>query len=50
MQLRGLFVAIVTPFRDGGLDEAALAAHASWLVDEGASGIVVCGTPDRPRR
>lgn len=44
MQLRGLFVAIVTPFRDGGLDEAALAAHASWLVDEGASGIVVCGT------
>lgn len=44
MELRGCFTAITTPFRDGAIDEEAMAAHASWLIDEGVQGIVVCGT------
>lgn len=44
MNLRGCFVAIVTPFSSDGVDRVALAAHAGWMVDNGVSGIVVCGT------
>jgi len=45
MRLAGCYVAILTHFDGrGALDEDALARHASWLVDEGVSGIVVCGT------
>jgi len=44
MKLRGCYVAIVTPFAAGGVDTASLGAHASWLVDNGVSGVVVCGT------
>lgn len=44
MTLTGCFVAITTPFTGGKVDEQALASHASWLVDQGVQGIVVCGT------
>ena len=45
MRLRGCFTAIVTPFTAAGtVDEAALAAHANWMVEEGVAGIVACGT------
>lgn len=45
MKFEGCFVAIVTPFTpDGGVDYPAMQSHASWMVDEGVSGIVVCGT------
>lgn len=45
MKLHGCLVAITTPFRDDDtLDEAALARHAAWMVDEGVRGIVVNGT------
>ncbi len=45
MNFEGCFVAIVTPFTpDGGVDYPAMQAHASWMVDEGVAGIVVCGT------
>jgi 4-hydroxy-tetrahydrodipicolinate synthase len=44
MKLRGCYVAIVTPFLGDGVDTSSLAAHASWLVDNGVSGVVVCGT------
>ncbi len=43
--LKGCLVAIVTPFdRADRVDTGALAAHAAWLIDNGVSGIVVCGT------
>lgn len=45
MKLERCLVAITTPFaRSGGVDYEALQAHATWLVDNGVSGIVVCGT------
>lgn len=45
MKFEGCFVAIVTPFADdGSIDFDSLQAHASWMVDEGVAGIVVCGT------
>lgn len=45
MKFQGCFVAITTPFdQRGAVDFAALQAHASWMVDEGVSGVVVCGT------
>ncbi|MFT6399951.1 MAG: 4-hydroxy-tetrahydrodipicolinate synthase [Bradymonadia bacterium] len=45
MKFEGCFVAIVTPFSsDGTVDYKALQAHASWMVEEGVSGIVVAGT------
>ncbi len=44
MELSGCFSAITTPFTETGIDEAAMAAHASWMVDCGVTGIVVVGT------
>src|SRR5439155_8698887 len=43
-RLRGSMVALVTPFRDGAVDEAALRALARWQIESGTSGLVPCGT------
>jgi 4-hydroxy-tetrahydrodipicolinate synthase len=40
----GLWVALVTPFRDGAVDHAALAALTRRLVDDGVTGFVPCGS------
>jgi 4-hydroxy-tetrahydrodipicolinate synthase len=42
--LTGSMPALVTPFRDGRIDEAALEALVDWQVAEGSSGLVPCGT------
>ncbi|MBU6161601.1 MAG: 4-hydroxy-tetrahydrodipicolinate synthase [Myxococcales bacterium] len=44
MNLSGCFTAITTPFNGRSVDERALAEHAAWMVDQGVSGVVVCGT------
>lgn len=44
MRIEGCLSAIPTQFNDNGIDEQALAAHATWMIDNGCSGIVVCGT------
>jgi hypothetical protein len=36
----GSIPAIPTPFKRDGIDEAALRDHVSWLIEEGASGIL----------
>ena len=41
---RGSIPALVTPFRDGGVDEKALAELVEWHVAEGSHGIVAVGT------
>jgi len=42
---RGVFPAITTPFReDLSVDHAALHTHVSWLVDQGARGIIALGS------
>jgi 4-hydroxy-tetrahydrodipicolinate synthase len=40
----GCFTALITPFRDGKIDEKAFEALIDWQVREGISGLVVCGT------
>jgi 4-hydroxy-tetrahydrodipicolinate synthase len=42
--LRGSYVPIITPFRDGDVDYAAFAALVANQVDHGSHGIVVAGT------
>ncbi len=41
---QGSIPALVTPFRDGSVDFAALAAFVEWQIAEGSSGLVPCGT------
>ena len=41
---KGSFVALVTPFKDGAVDEAALEALVEWHIAEGTHGLVPVGT------
>lgn len=40
----GSITALVTPFANGGVDEAALRAIIDWQIEEGSTGLVACGT------
>jgi 4-hydroxy-tetrahydrodipicolinate synthase len=40
----GSIPALVTPFAAGRVDEAAFRVLIEWQIDEGSSGLVVCGT------
>ena len=40
----GALSAIVTPFRDGEIDERALRDHIEWQIQSGVDGIVPCGS------
>ena len=42
--LKGSITALVTPFRDGQVDEKALRKLVNWQIDQGTSGLVPCGT------
>lgn len=41
---RGTYTAIVTPFRDGAIDEAALEGLVEWQIESGITGLVPVGT------
>jgi 4-hydroxy-tetrahydrodipicolinate synthase len=41
---RGSFTALVTPFRDGALDEKAFRGLVDWQIAEGTNGLVPVGT------
>jgi 4-hydroxy-tetrahydrodipicolinate synthase len=41
---RGSFTALVTPFRNGALDEKAFRALVGWQITEGTNGLVPVGT------
>lgn len=43
-QFKGSFTALVTPFKNGELDEGAFRALVSWQIAEGTSGLVPVGT------
>ncbi len=47
-KLRGSIVPLVTPFRDGKLDEAALGRLIDWQIESGSHGISVTGTTGEP--
>ncbi len=40
----GSIPALVTPFRDGRVDEAAFCRLVDWQIDQGSSALVPCGT------
>ncbi|MBI4653982.1 MAG: 4-hydroxy-tetrahydrodipicolinate synthase [Nitrospirae bacterium] len=42
--VKGSIVAIVTPFKDGKVDERALCDLIEWHISQGTQGIVPCGT------
>ncbi|MBK5911720.1 4-hydroxy-tetrahydrodipicolinate synthase [Rhodothalassium salexigens] len=44
MILQGSMPALVTPFRDGAVDRAALDALIAWQIDAGSSALVLAGT------
>ncbi|MDK2861336.1 MAG: 4-hydroxy-tetrahydrodipicolinate synthase [Thermodesulfobacterium sp.] len=44
MNLQGSIVALVTPFKDGKVDEASLRGLIRWHLQQGTDGILVLGT------
>jgi 4-hydroxy-tetrahydrodipicolinate synthase len=42
--LKGSLTALVTPFKDGALDEEAFRAHVDWQIESGTEGLVPVGT------
>ena len=44
MNFTGSIVAIITPFRNGKVDEQALRDLIDWQIANGTDGIVPCGT------
>ncbi len=43
-RLRGSITALVTPFRDGAVDEEAFRSHIHWQIENGTHGLVPVGT------
>jgi 4-hydroxy-tetrahydrodipicolinate synthase len=43
-KFRGSYTALVTPFKNGSLDEAAFRSLVSWQIEEGTHGLVPVGT------
>jgi 4-hydroxy-tetrahydrodipicolinate synthase len=41
---KGSITALVTPFKDGALDEPAFRTHVAWQIDNGTHGLVPVGT------
>jgi 4-hydroxy-tetrahydrodipicolinate synthase len=44
MQFAGSYVALLTPFRQGAVDERAFQDFVAWQIAEGTDGLVPCGT------
>ncbi|MET1077665.1 MAG: 4-hydroxy-tetrahydrodipicolinate synthase [Pseudomonas sp.] len=40
----GVYTALITPFREGRLDEAALRRLVAWQIEQGVQGLVALGT------
>jgi 4-hydroxy-tetrahydrodipicolinate synthase len=41
---KGSITALVTPFKDGAVDEGAFRAHVNWQIENGTHGLVPVGT------
>jgi len=44
MEFRGAITALVTPFRNGEVDEEAFRSLIEWQIEQGIHGLVPCGT------
>ena len=42
--IKGLYTALITPFKNGKVDEKAYGAFVEWQIAEGVHGLVPCGT------
>lgn len=42
--VKGSLVALITPFRDGKVDEKAFQHFVDWQIEQGTEGVVPCGT------
>jgi len=42
--IQGIYTALITPFKDGKVDEKAFQAFVEWQISEGVHGLVPCGT------
>ena len=42
--IRGSLVALLTPFKDGKVDEKAFQDFVNWQIEQGTEGLVPCGT------
>src|ERR1700678_2861605 len=43
-RIKGSIPALITPMRNGKVDETAFRKLVSWQIEEGSSGLVPCGT------
>src|SRR6201991_3956488 len=43
-KFQGSYTALVTPFKNGAVDEAALRALVNWQIEQGSNGLVPVGT------
>jgi 4-hydroxy-tetrahydrodipicolinate synthase len=41
---KGIYTALITPFKDGKVDEQAFQSFVEWQINEGVHGLVPCGT------
>lgn len=41
---QGLYTALITPFKNGRVDERAFQAFVTWQIEQGVHGLVPCGT------
>ncbi|BBD07583.1 4-hydroxy-tetrahydrodipicolinate synthase [Desulfovibrio ferrophilus] len=44
MQFKGAFTALITPFKNGAVDEEAYRGLIEWQIEQGINGLVPCGT------
>ncbi len=44
MNITGAFTALVTPFKEGKIDEESYRAFIEWQIESGINGLVPCGT------
>ena len=44
MRFRGSFTALITPFKNGGVDEEAFQKIVNWQIEQGTHGLVPVGT------
>lgn len=42
--IKGVYTALVTPFKDGHVDETAYTKFVEWQISQGVHGLVPCGT------
>lgn len=41
---KGIYTALITPFKDGKVDERAFGDFVEWQIEQGVHGLVPCGT------